>query len=257
MFLIRKTGPSDGASALRQALLDAGQRCLFTEKSTFNKPHLIINWGGEADPVGSSIRVLNNQASRRVAMNKIAAFTVLEAAGVSIPKFFTTAGEAAEYRASLRASSNPIILARRTATGQGGEGITIVRMGQDLPTNCQLYTQYIRKYAEYRVHVVNGEAIAVQQKRVREGAEMDDDQRLIRNAANGWVFCTVSVDDYAEQAKALAINAARALSLDIAAIDIIRGRDNNLYVLEANTKPGLESPTVLAAYVTALIPLHP
>lgn len=257
MFLIRKTSPSDGATALRRALRDAGVSAGFTEKSSFNRPHLILNWGGEDDPIARQSRILNNQSSRRVAMNKISAFTVLEAAGVAIPKFFTTADEAASFRAGLRASTNPIILARRTATGQGGEGITVVRMGEDIPRGNQLYTQYIRKTAEYRVHVINGRAVAVQQKRARDGEDMNPDQRLIRNFDNGWVFCTESVDAHADAAREIAIRAARALTLDVAAVDIIRDREGTMFVLEANTKPGLESPTVLAAYVEALVPLHP
>lgn len=257
MILIRKFQPSDGASALRQALRDAGHECKFTDKSTFRHPHLILNWGGEDDPVAPNGRILNTQAARRVAMNKTLAFLALQAANVSIPKFFTDAASAAEFRATLSARSNPIILARRTATGQGGEGITIVRMGDDIPAGNQLYTQYIRKYAEYRCHVVMGSGIVVQQKRARSDAEMSPDQQLIRNSANGWVFCTDAVDGYADAVKALAEQAADALKLDVAAIDIIRGRDNNLYVLEANTKPGLDSPTVLSAYVNALSRLHP
>lgn len=257
MILIRKFSPSEGAVALRNALREAGHTCKFTDKTRFQQRHLILNWGGEDDPVAPNSRVLNTQAARRVAMNKTAAFTVLDVAGVRIPKFFTTAAEAAEYRSTLRAANNPIILARRTATGQGGEGITVVRMGEDIPEDNQLYTQYVRKHAEYRIHVVMGTAIAVQQKRGREGVERDEDAQLIRNFDNGWVFCTDNVDDYAEDAKVVAELAANALSLDVAAVDVIRGRDNQMYVLEANTKPGLDSPTVLSAYVQALSRLHP
>lgn len=257
MFLIRKTGPSDGASALRQALRDAGVSAGFTDKSSFNRAHLILNWGGETDPTGPNCRILNGQAARRVAMNKITSFTVLEAAGVRIPKFFTTSHDAASFRAGLRASSNPIILARRTATGQGGEGITVVRMGENIPEGNQLYTQYVRKHAEYRVHVINGRAVIVQQKRRENAVAQTGDENLIRNRNNGWVFCTNDVDGYSEGAKEIAVRAANALRLDLAAVDVIRGRDNEMYVLEANTKPGLDSPTVLSAYVAALSPLHP
>lgn len=257
MFLIRKTRPSSGALALRAALRTAGHRCGFTDKDSFRQRHLILNWGGESDPSAPNSRVLNSQAARRVAMNKIATFTALATAGVSIPQFFTTAEQAAEYRASLSARNNPIILARSTATGESGEGINVIRMGENIPSGMPLYVQYVRKTAEYRAHVIAGECVVVQQKRGREGAERDEDQQLIRNHANGWVFATENVDEFSDAVGQLAVTAAAALSLDVAAIDIIRGRDNALYVLEANTKPGLDSPTVLAAYVRKLSSLHP
>lgn len=256
MYLIRKTGPSDGATALRAAL---GANARTTSKSTFNRPHLILNWGGEADPTAPNSVVLNRQAARRTAMNKLTAFAVLAAANVNIPKVWTSAEDAAEWRSQQTPRSNPIILARRTATGQGGEGITIVRNAEPIPAGNQLYTQYIRKRAEYRIHVIKGEAVAVQQKRRRNGDAGDSSTSLIRNHANGWVFCTDNIGEPADvqACKDIAVAAVNALTLDLAAVDVIIGHDGNAYVLEANTKPGLDSPTVLAAYVAALTPLHP
>lgn len=257
MFLIRKTRPSAGASSLRSAMREAGLPTGFTTRDSFRDRHLILNWGGEDDPVAPNSRVLNMQASRRVAMNKVAALTALSTAGVAVPQFFTNAQDAATFRASLPARNNPIILARSTATGEGGAGINVIRIGQDIPEGMPLYVQYIRKWAEYRAHVIAGECVIVQQKRAREGEDRTEDQMLIRNHANGWVFATENVDEHADAVGSLGVLAAAALSLDVAAIDIIRGRDNQLYVLEANTKPGLDSPTVLAAYVRKLTALHP
>lgn len=257
MFLIRKQRPSAGATALRNAMREAGQSAGFTENDSFRQRHLILNWGGDSDPVAPNSRVLNSQAARRVAMNKVTTFTALATAGVSIPQFFTNAEDAATYRGALPARNNPIILARSTATGESGAGINVIRMGENIPEGMPLYVQYVRKYAEYRAHIIAGECVIVQQKRAREGEERTEDQQLIRNHANGWVFATENVDDHSDAVGSLGVLAAAALSLDVAAIDIIRGRDNQLYVLEANTKPGLDSPTVLAAYVRKLTSLHP
>lgn len=257
MFLIRKTSVSDGATALRNALRQAGQEAKFTNKSAFQSRHLILNWGGQDDPSAPRSVVLNSQAARRVAMNKLAAFAVLAAGGVNIPKFFTDASEAANWRAQQSARSNPIIIARSTVSGSGGEGISVIRMNQNVPEGLPLYTGYIRKRAEYRVHVVKGDAIAVQQKRAVSDRERTEDENLIRNHDNGWVFATGNVDEHSDAAKEIAVRAAAALQLDVAAVDIVRGYDGEMYVLEANTKPGLESPTVLAAYVTKLTTLHP
>lgn len=254
MILIRKNRPSDGALALRDALRAAGRQALFSTRNTFSAPRrLIVNWGDMDDAVAHPTSlVLNSRASRRVAANKISAFVALEAAGVPVPRHFTSYNKAVEWRNAQPGNRRQIMLARHTATGSGGEGIQVVRQGEPLPEGAPLYTEYVRKVAEYRVHVMTGEAIAIQQKRAVRSYTHTEDQLLIRNHGNGWVFSVENVDSHAEAAKELAIKATRALGLDFAAVDLIRRQSGELMVLEANTKPGLESPTVLAAYVEAL-----
>lgn len=258
MILIRKNGPSNGASALREALRGAGRQVLFSTRSIFHTPRrLIVNWGDMEDAAAHPTSlVLNTRASRRVAANKITAFAALAAADVSIPKHFTTLDSATAWRNAQPSNRRQIMLARHTVNGSGGEGIQVVRQGEPLPAGAPLYTEYVRKLAEYRVHVMKGEAIAVQQKRAVRGHDHTEDQLLIRNHGNGWVFSVENVDSYAEQAKELAVKATAALGLDFAAIDLIRRSSGELMVLEANTKPGLESPTVLAAYVNKLSQLE-
>lgn len=107
------------------------------------------------------------------------------------------------------------------------------------------------------MHVFCGEIIAVQQKRKREDATHDENQALIRSYDNGWVFCVDNVtfpDDNSKAAVADAsVQAVEAVGLDFAAVDIILGKDGQEYVLELNTAPGLESPTILAAYREAIV----
>lgn len=258
MILIRKNGPSNGATALRNALREAGATALFTMRNSFSRePRLVINWGDMDDPeMHSRGRLINRRANRRVAGNKISAFAALTAAGIPVPKHFTSSESALAWRGSLPSNRRPILLARTTATGSGGEGITVVRHGDLLP-DALFYSEYIRKDAEFRVHVINGEAVAVQQKRAVRGFGHNEDQMLIRNHDNGWVFSVENVDDADGRVAELGKAAATALGLDLSAVDIIRSRSGELYVLEANTKPGLESPTVLAAYVTALRSVEP
>lgn len=258
MILIRKTGPSNGASALRDALRSAGSEALFTNLNSFTRtPRLVINWGDMDDPfMHHGGRLINRRANRRVAGNKISAFAALVAAGIPVPKHFTSTEAAVEWRGSQPGNRRPIILARSTATGSGGEGITVIRHGEVVPP-AMFYSEYIRKDAEFRVHVINGQAVAVQQKRAVRGVGHNSDQLLIRNHDNGWVFSVGDVDDTDGAVADLGVRAAAALGLDLAAVDIIRSRSGELFVLEANTKPGLESPTVLEAYVAALRSIEP
>ena len=248
VLIYRGNRISEGAKALKEALLTQDVKARLNKRDSI--PNIrssvkVINWG-----VSSSSwvpdRMLNKPDAVDLAVDKLQAFDKLSEAEVSIP----------EYDYELGTQRQGKWLARTELRGSGGEGIVVIREGDPVPS-ADLYVRYVPKRREYRVHVFNGKAIAVQQKRKRNGVEQDDDQALIRNAANGWVFCVDNVEyvnEENEQAvKAESVKAVKALGLDFAAVDIIVGRDDNKpYVLELNTAPGLESPTVIAAYVAAI-----
>ncbi len=192
------------------------------------------------------VRIFNKPSAVRKAVNKATAFTAWLAAGVPVPKFWLDSN-------SVVRGERDIILVRTKLSASCGEGIIVVRPGEVLPTGHHLYVKYVSKLHEYRIHVVLGEAVLVQQKRKREGFEQDDNQSLIRNYDNGWVFAVNNVtwqDSATEtKTKAAAIKAVAALGLDFGAVDIIVGKRDGLpYVLEVNTAPGIESPTLLDAY---------
>lgn len=186
-----------------------------------------------------------------LAKNKLAAFNRMREHDVPIPEFWTDQQAAA---ASMKAGS--IVLCRTTVTGSGGDGIVVARHPNEL-VQAPLYTAYIRKHAEYRFHVMRGRVIAIQQKRRDSEAEQTNDQKLLRNHANGWVFAVNNVEFKDEAQKTAcsdaAIRAVGALGLDFGAVDLVVSTKRGLpFVLEINTGPGLESPTVLAAYADAI-----
>lgn len=161
--------------------------------------------------------------------NKLQAFEKFHEHGVPhVP--YTARKETAQ--AWLRKGSTVFA---RTTGGQGGSGITIVEEGGNLPDR-PLYTKYVKKKKEFRVHVFQGEVIDVQQKRKRNGIENGG---LIRNLANGWVFCHEDIVEPTGLRDA-GLAAVRALDLPFGAVDIIwNERENRCYVLEVNTAPGL------------------
>lgn len=147
--------------------------------------------------------------------------------------------------------SSGIILARTSITGSSGSGIIVVRPTAPIP-DAPLYVEYIPKLVEYRVHVVNGKVIFVQQKKRDSEAEQDKDQKLIRSYNNGWVFCPLELDEVSEEVKDAAVHAVNGLGLHFGACDIVIHRDTaKPYILECNTAPGIVSPTLLAAYQEA------
>lgn len=252
MIIIRKNGPSAGALALKNACVEAGHACVLSSKAQYSKRHLIINWG--ADDVVTAPRsvVMNKPEGIRTIRNKFKAFVKLRQANVRVPEFWTDRQQADAER------GNRIILERHTLTGESGEGIVVKRREEALG-EAPMYVEYVKKTAEFRVHVVGGAAVFCQQKRRDSDSEQTNDQKLIRNHANGWVFCVNDIDpDIEEQLRVTAEQAAAACGVEFAAVDLIVGKvTGEIYVLELNSKPGLSSPSVLAAYKDRLIELHP
>ena len=208
----------------------------------------VVNWGCSRLPVdtGRAKRVFNQPQGVALATDKIACFRRLQEVGVPVPPFWTAKGDV---------NRKGIVLARTTVRGSGGEGIVVVREGDNLP-DAPLYTGYIRKDAEYRIHVVCGKVVAVQQKRRDSEAEQTPDQRLIRNHDNGWVFAVNNVvfrdDKQRQECEDASIRAVAGLGLDFGAVDLVVARKTGApYVLEVNTAPGIESPTILEAYRAA------
>lgn len=234
--------PSNGAQTVRQAL---GAAARLSRRNPiprwYNK---IINWGNSTpiQTLHPNATIFNKPEAIINASNKLRAFQKMSEAAVSIPEYTATAPTVLDGQ---------IWFARTQVQGSGGEGIVVIRHGDSVPV-APLYVRYVRKTAEFRIHVCNGTVIFVQQKRRKSGLEQSADQKLIRNHGNGWVFCPVELDQVQQAWKDEAVKATQALGLDFGAVDCIVGRgDGRLYVLELNTAPGLESPGLIAAYTQA------
>lgn len=225
--------------AIRRALGD-NCRLARTERPLRRYRH-VINWGSTVLIADGDYKVYNHPACIAKAKDKLVAFNTLKDAGVSVPDFLTI----------LPDSREGIWLARTTLTGSQGDGIVVIRDGDTVPP-APLYVKYIKKTKEYRLHVVDEEVIFIQEKRRRNDAEQDRDQRLIRNHDNGWVFAIQNVEVPNERVKTECVNAVKALGLTFGAVDVVIGRRDNIpYVLEVNTAPGIESPTLLEKYTEA------
>lgn len=243
--IILRSRVSDGARALKDALNRAGVRTILTDKTQFKFPYTFVNWNMNDARVNG--RLLNAPAARGPAINKLTAFNRLKAAGFpNLPDYWTEPPTDEQRGKS-------IVLERTTVTGQSGEGINVKRPGEALG-RAAMYVRYVPKEIELRVHVLNGKAVAVQQKRKVEGREQTDNEKLIRNHDHGWVFAVNNVSEQAaEAAKPVAVEACRILGLDFGAVDIIIPKKGGVPIfLEVNTSPGLESETVLNAYVEEL-----
>jgi len=231
---------SAACKALKDALIDAGIPCIRRMANSTRptrKTDLLIYYGG-TNSVQTN-RGVEMNSTRDIAQDKLLAFQRLWEHNIRTVEWTTSKEVAAAW---------PMAVARATLTGHSGQGITTHEKGQPLP-DVRLYTKYMKKTFECRIHVMNGSVIDAQIKRKRQGET--DANNLIRNAHTGWVYCR---DDYTptDQAKDIAIAAVNALDLDFGAVDLIFNQYyNSYYVLEVNTAPGLEG-TTLTNYVKGI-----
>lgn len=215
----------------------------------------IINWGSGRSPSWADtarsrgVRILNSTDAVNVAGNKLSTFRALQEAGVSIPEFTTNKSEAQNW-----VDEGDRVVERHNLRGNSGQGIRIVSAEDEDTeaelTNAPLYTKYIPKTAEYRVHIFRGEMIDfVQKKRVSTERRDDTFNPYVASMEHGWVFTRTEVPEVPSVIR-LAKQAIEAIGLDFGAVDIMyyEGRS---YVLEVNTAPGLAG-TTLVKYGNAL-----
>ena len=239
---------SGGAKALgiRAGILRATQRQV-KKHGDFD---IIINWGRSEKRFQGTY--LNDPEKVLLASNKAASMEILAEAEVPVPDF-----TADQTVAQAWWEDKDVVVARKLLRANSGRGIVLCSAEDDTPVvPAPLYTKYIKKAEEYRVHVFDGNVIDVQQKRKRQEIDNEDVDYRIRNAGNGWVYCRGGVEPPDGVIDA-SIRAVGALGLDFGAVDI--GWNNHhgaACVYEVNTAPGLEG-TTLDKYFDALVAKYP
>jgi hypothetical protein len=141
------------------------------------------------------------------------------------------------------------IVARKVTNGSQGVGITIFNAGDPVPA-APLYTAYIPKKKEFRVHVWNNKVIDVQEKRKRSGEDVASTE--VRNSDSGYVYCRNNVSESVVRDQ-LAVSAVQSLGRTQGAVDIIwQEKSDKYFVLEVNSRPGMEG-TTLDKYADAIL----
>jgi len=229
---------SESAKALSESLSDV--RCKRVRENgnySYYDNHVVINWGNPRYPNWwvDNITFINKPQFVEDAQNKHKSLVVM-LGNVRIPAFTTEKKYAEEWIHCDR-----VAVARTLLRGCGGRGIQLVDDVDNLP-DCALYTRYVKKSDEYRVHIFRGTIIFLQKKMLRKGSEGNNFQ--IRNHANGWIFGSKNIavpQDVVEQA----LLAVKALRLDFGAVDVgWQESSQKAFVYEVNTAPALEGTTL-------------
>lgn len=200
----------------------------------------LINWGASSfKKKFGLIHCLNWPENVKLAVNKLETFKALQG-HCTTPSWTESREEASRWLAEgFR------VVTRLTLTGHSGEGILITHPHDEEPLEeAPLYTKYIPKRNEYRLHVFDGEVFFEQRKARKKDVPNEEINWQIRNHANGFIFAHQDVI-LPDAARLEAIRAVDALGLDFGAVDLVHGIDDVYYVLEVNTACGLEGETLI------------
>tara|TARA_R110000851_G_scaffold115675_3_gene241612 strand:- start:5374 stop:6312 length:939 start_codon:yes stop_codon:yes gene_type:complete len=236
-----RTG-SASAAALRTAL---NAKIIRREGSKFkgHEKKIVLNWGCSVTPEEvEKATVLNPASAVKLATNKKTFFEKVTGE-VNIPEFTTD-----QTVANGWLLSGGKVVVRETLTGHSAEGLVMLEDVSSWDSydhsRAKLYVKYVPKKDEYRIHVVSGEVVDVQQKAMSSRVDSSRVNWQVRNHQNGFIYKREGVEA-PEVAKEQAILATELCGLHYGAVDVIwNAHYEKAYVLEVNTAPGLEGQTV-------------
>jgi glutathione synthase/RimK-type ligase-like ATP-grasp enzyme len=234
-------GPSEGATLLARTM---GIKKIKRVNSRFNpRNKIVINWGCHGQvPSDDTTRVINNPINVGLASDKLVYFcylwsheSPLDTPGEYLLEYTECMDEAKEW-----VKDGHKVVCRTIINGHEGKGIVIAET-EDEVVNAPLYTKYMKKKHEYRVHVMGGRVIDIQRKAKRNGVP----PHPIRNTANGYVFSRNNIGEVPLKVYDAAITIVDALGLDFGGADVIYNEHyDTAKVVEVNTAPGIEGTTL-------------
>jgi hypothetical protein len=156
------------------------------------------------------------------------------------------------------------VFGRKLLSSYEGKGIVIfdpkVNPKPDEILECKVFTKYIPKKQEFRVHVFKDKVVSILEKRKKKDWKGKSDSK-IRNTANGYIFCQYDIDiteSLQKRIESLALASRKVCGSDFCGVDIGYNKKlDNLFVIEVNSAPGIEGSNVqkycnaIEAYVKA------
>lgn len=234
-----------GSKSVKNLALLLGIKRIRTNSQTFRgaKRKLVINWGSSVLPAEVlKCKVLNPPASVQGVSNKLKFFRGFSQKA-RLPEYTTDKGVAKSW-----ADNGAPVVCRTKLQAHSGIGIVIADKAEEV-VDAPLYTKYVKKRDEFRLHIFGGVVIDVQRKARKLENEAPDWR--VRNLANGFVYQRNDVE-VPEDVVVQATGLFKETGLDFGAVDVIyNAKEGKAYVLEVNSAPGLEG-TTLANYVGKL-----
>lgn len=216
----------------------------------------LLNWGrSKIVDLSKYDHVLNDPVSVHRAIDKSLCLKILSENSVPRLDWIDSINLA---RYIVGALGTPIYC-RTLTRSRSGKGIVIAKTVDEV-VPAPLYTIHYNQDKEFRYHIFQGKVIDIQQKKrmnrdnlIEHGIKIENDH-MIRNTANGYIFAREGIHYYQEVAD-ICIAGVQALNLDFAAVDVLVKTDNHdnyhdAVICEINTAPALTG-TTLESYINS------
>lgn len=261
---IRIVSHNNGQSAKALALALGNENLLKKQQPLplrrFVQEALVVNFGCQPDTLNFEVQ-MNPPHCVALASDKLAAFGAMSVVGVPVVPFSTSPFDVIDQCPQYNHNGVPTktIVARTLTRASEGRGIEMIDCNVDGSArtevvNAPLYTAYIPKHAEFRVHVGkshsgNYHIVDITKKARRTDTPDAEVNWRIRNYDNGFVFAREGIDmadPLIQRVMAAGKLAVQSLLLDFGAVDIVvqANTARSVYVLEVNTAPGMEGTTL-------------
>jgi hypothetical protein len=167
------------------------------------------------------------------AANKLQQLQKFKDAGILTPSFWT--------ELPTEVSEFPVL--GRRLQHHGGTDIRLIMEPEMLQIygKSDFYTRYVPRKTEYRSWIYRRRHLATYEKRLVRPEDAIRRHRVGANHRNGYAFLLMNSQLVPEGIRDIAARCVETLGLDFGAVDILKGEDGKLYVLECNTAPGAES----------------
>jgi len=234
---------SEGAKLVADAL---GVKRINHENSQYKggRGTVVLNWGSGRLPDFVRDRagtIINDPEAVNRGIDKREFFDYVHGK-VRIPEWTDSVRTAREWF-----KDGSVVIARTVLDSSRGAGIVVMKRLLDF-VHAPLYTKYIDKDSEWRVHVVNAEVVYVQRK-IRD-INRPVVNEYVRNWDNGFILLNQN-DQYKCPAdvKLQALLAVQTVGQDYSGVDVIE-KDGRAYVLEVNAAP-YQTEATAEAYAAA------
>jgi hypothetical protein len=229
----------DGSASAKALAAALNIKRIKREGSSF-KPQgkVVINWGSSDCPY-TQARVLNDPSALQRATNKL---TFFQHFGTTHPLLVPWTTDQNVVREWLQ--EGDIVVARTKLTGHSGEGIVLIEGAEEDIPNASLYTKYMPKKHEYRIHISTNGIFDIQRKARKTDVADENVNWKIRNLDGGFIYAREGFT-LPDVVRIAAVEIFNGTGLDFGAIDIIYNeKHDRAYVLEVNTAPGLTGTTL-------------
>ena len=228
---------SSGAKMVAAHLTTMGVECLRVYPDRSYKPttgDLIVGWGCGSRPLWadhlSSVdcHYINSWSAICNSVDKITALGLFKRHKIPIPPFTLSGDTALSW-----SKDGHWVCCRQNVEGMDGAGLVLAMKPKEM-VPARLYTQFIPNKKEFRLYCFAGRVLDI----LKKVPDSDAKDKYIRTEANNYLYIRNNIGCTAK-AQETAKAATDALDLTFAGVDLIIGEDDEPYVLETNTAPGI------------------